>query len=192
MVMLILGLLLFLGIHSLPMFSYVRGQIIQNMGMNRYRGLYSVIAGLGFLLIIMGYGRYRAHDYVLLWSLPSSLKHLTLFLMWPALVLLVAAYCPGHIKARIKHPMLYGIMIWAVAHLLVRGDAGSLLLFGGFLVWAILDRHSANRRLAGMPNSRAHALNGMNDLLALGVGTGLYLFLLLVGHRWLIGIAPLS
>ena len=143
MTLLIAGLVLFLGIHVLPMAGGLRSQLRAAVGDKPYRGLFSLVSVLGLGLII--YGKSVA-PYVPVWQgwLPG--RHLALAVMPFVFILLAAANMPGHIRARLKHPMLIGTVLWAGVHLSVNGDLASIFLFGGFLVWAIIDLLSAIAR----------------------------------------------
>ncbi len=147
MTMLILGLLLFLGVHSLRVFAEGwRTSLRQRMGENAYKGLYSVLSIVGFALIVWGYGAARQQP-VALWASPVWTRHLAALLTLPAFVLLVAAYVPGNaIKARLHHPMVIAVKVWAAAHLLANNTVADLLLFGSFLVWAALSFRAARQR----------------------------------------------
>ncbi len=141
------------------------------------------------MLLIHGYGLARQSP-VLLYTPPTALRHLALALMLPVFPLLLAAYLPGRIRTAAKHPMLLAVKIWATAHLLANGTLVDVLLFGAFLVWAVLDRIAAKRRAVPcvVPGAPPSALN---DAIALIAGLGLYAAFLLGVHRWLIGVSPL-
>ena len=112
--------------------------------------------------------------------------------MLPAMILLVAAYVPSRIRSAVGHPMLAAIKIWALAHLLANGDLASLVLFGSFLVWVVVDRISVKRRGALGPLGSATSTSPINDLIVVGVGLALYAVMLVWGHRWLIGVPLLA
>jgi uncharacterized membrane protein len=160
MTLLILGLVLFLGIHSTRIFAEGwRSRFIAERGANTWKGLYTVVSLLGFALLIWGYGAARQQP-VVLWSAPTWTRHLAALLTMPAFVLLAAAYVPGNgIKARLHHPMVLGVKIWAFSHLVANNTLADLLLFGGFLAWAVLsflaargrDRAAGTRYAAGRP-----------------------------------------
>src|SRR5262249_29775168 len=153
----------------------------------------SLLSAVAVVLIVIGYGQMRgdARTNPELWTPPVALRHVTLLLMLPALILVVAAYVPSRIRTAVKHPMLAGIKLWAVAHLLASGDLASVLLFGSFLLWAGLDRVSVGRRQAPGPlGSRTGGLVG--DTVAVIVGVAIYLLLVSWGHRWLFGVSPLA
>jgi uncharacterized membrane protein len=147
MTWLILGLLIFLGSHSVRIFAEPwRGARIAAMGLNAWKGVYSIVSILGFVLIVWGYGVARGAP-VILYSPPVWTKHVAALLTIPAFILLAAAYVPGtRIKRAVGHPMIAGVKAWAFAHLLANGTLADVVLFGAFLVWAIVDYIAARRR----------------------------------------------
>lgn len=186
MTLLILGLLIFLGVHSLSIVAPAwRDAQLARRGEAAWKGLYSVLSLVGFVLLVVGYGQARITP-VVLYTPPAAARHLTMLLMLPVFVLLLAAYLPGRIKAAAKHPMLAATKLWALAHLLSNGNLADLLLFGGFLAWAVADRISLKRRpvraIPGAPPGR------LNDLIALVGGLALYALFVVWGHRVLIGV----
>lgn len=188
MTLLILGLLIFLGVHSVSIVApQWRDAQAARMGEKAWKGLYTLASLAGFVLIVIGYGQARQAP-VVLYAPPLALRHVAALLMLPAFVLLLAAYLPGRIKAVTKHPMLAATKLWAVAHLLANGNLADVLLFGAFLAWAVADRISMKYRvprpLPGAPAGR------FNDAIALGAGLVLYVAFVTVGHRWLIGVPP--
>jgi uncharacterized membrane protein len=153
--------------------------------------LYSVAAGIGLALVIVGYGLAR-RDPVVLYAPPVPLRHLALLLMLPVFPLLFAAYLPGRISRIARHPMLLATKLWATAHLLANGTLADVLLFGGFLVWAVADRISVKRRAP----DPARAVPGapprpMNDAIALVGGLAVYALTAFWAHRVLFGVSPL-
>ena len=162
MTLLILGLVLFLGVHSVRVFAEGwRTRMRQRLGANGWKGLYSVLSIIGFVLIVWGYGQARLQPLVL-WPSPTWTRHLASLLTLPAFILLVAAYIPGNaIKAGLHHPMVLGVKAWALAHLLANNTLADVLLFGGFLAWAVGSYAAAKRRdvAAGVvyPDGRAGA-----------------------------------
>nr|WP_281381355.1 NnrU family protein [Microvirga lupini] len=190
--MLVLGLVIFLGTHSFSMARAPRAAIIGRIGEGGYKGLYSLLSLAGIVLVSIGYGQYRAAGYIPVWDPPVWTRHLALLLVLVAFICFVAAYLPGYIKARLKHPMLAGVKIWAFAHLLANGDLGSILLFGSFLVWAVLARISAKRRdVAAQHGGTAAPAGWRNDILAVVIGTAVYLAFVFWLHPWLIGVPVL-
>src|SRR5712672_4051015 len=132
---LILGLILFLGIHTLTTLRAARSALIGRLGEGPYKGLYSLISAVGLVLIVWGFGRYRSAGYIQVWNPPFAIFHpIALVLLWFAFVALAATYAPpSRIKATLRHPMLVAVKVWALSHLLVNGDLGSMLLFAGLL-----------------------------------------------------------
>jgi uncharacterized membrane protein len=172
MTLLVLGLALFLGVHTLSTLRPARAGLIGRLGEGPYKGLYSLLSAAGLVLIVVGYGAYRGAGYVAVWDPPLGLRPVTLALNWLAFVALAAAYSPlGKIKSLLRHPMLVGVKAWALAHLLANGDLGSILLFGGLLAWAVYDRISVKRRGdAGAPPSSVT----IGDPIAVGVGSAVF------------------
>ena len=147
MTILILGLVIFLGLHSVRVFAEGwRNGVRTRLGENAWKGLYSLASILGFALVVWGFGLARQQP-VLLWSPPLWTRHLAALLTLAAFVMLAAAYVPGNaIKARLHHPMILGVKTWALAHLLANGRLAGVLLFGSFLVWAVLSFRAARQR----------------------------------------------
>lgn len=193
MVLLILGLVLFVGVHAFTMARGPRAAVIGRFGEGAYKGAYSLLSLIGIVLISIGYGAYRQDDYLQIWTPPVWTRHLALLLVLPAFVMFVAAYFPGRIKATLKHPMLAGIKLWALAHLLANGDLGSILLFGSLLAWAVAARISIKRRDEVVPHGgpAAAPAGSRNDLLAIGIGGAAYLVFLFWLHPVLIGVSAL-
>lgn len=186
MLLLVIGLVLFLGIHSLAMIAPAgRSKLIARFGPTGYRIGYGLIALAGFVLIIYGYGQARLSPTVLYQS-PQWLQHVNMLLMLLVFPALLAAYLPGRIQKMLKHPMLIAVKAWALAHLLVNGTLAAVLLFGGFLVWAIADRISLNRRkprkIPQLPGSN------FNDIIAVVAGLGIYVAFAFWLHPILIGV----
>lgn len=192
MTLLVLGLVIFLGTHSFSMARARRAALIGRIGEGPYKGLYSLVSLIGIVLVSIGYGQYRANGYIPVWDPPVWTRHLALLLVLVAFICFVAAYLPGRIKARLKHPMLAGVKIWAFAHLIANGDLGSILLFGSFLAWAVFARISAKRRdVAAQHGGTAAPAGWRNDILAVAIGTAAYLAFVYWLHPWLIGVSVL-
>lgn len=179
--LLVIGLAVFLGSHVFVSLRDQRANLVKKLGEGSYKGLFSLVSLLGLGLIIYGFIRYRAEGLIPVWSPPAFLRHVTELLMWPAFILVVAAYVPGHIKRVLRHPMLAGVKLWAFAHLLVNGDLGGILLFGSILAWAVYDRISLKRRPD--PGGPPIPVGGAkNDIIAVLVGTLVYLAVGFVFH----------
>ena len=185
MLLLIAGLVLFLGVHMLTTARGTRAALMARFGEGPYKGLYSIVSAVGLVLIVWGFGRYRSSGYIPVWDPPSGLLPITLVLMWFSFVALVATYAPaGKIKGLLRHPMLVGVKAWALAHLLANGDLGSIILFGAFLAWAVYDRIAVKRRGDnGAPPSGFTA----GDAVSLLVGSALYAAMFWL-HPSLIGV----
>jgi uncharacterized membrane protein len=187
LLVMILGLVLFLGVHVLTTRRGLRARLVASWGEGGYKAGYSVAALLGLVLIVWGFADYRATGWIDVWDPPKWIKHITVALMLPAVILVVAAYIRGRIYTAVKHPMLAGVKLWAAAHLLANGDLGSIVLFGSFLGWAVFDRISLKHRAdAGAPPIPVGGLG--NDLIAVAVGIVAYLALVFVFHPVVIGV----
>lgn len=192
MLMLVLGLLLFLSIHVLPTRTDVRNGLVARFGEGAYKGLFSLVAAVGLALIIIGYGKLHLTPgkNPQIWLPPPFTRHLAMALMLPVFPLLVSAYVPGRITSTVRHPMVLAVKLWALAHLFVRGDLGSMLLFGSILAWAVFDRISLKRReAAGLVRVKSGPAH--NDAVAVVVGLAIYVVMLKWGHAALIGPALL-
>ena len=184
---LVLGLVVFIGTHVFVTYRDHRAALINMIGEWPYKGLFSVVSIVGVALIVWGFARYRATGWIDVWYPPAWTRHVTVALMWPAIICVTAAYFPGDIKRRLKHPMLVGVKLWAFAHLLTNGDLGSIVLFGSILAWAVYDRISLKHRTD--PGSPPIPIGGRtNDIIAIIVGTILYVALGLVFHPLVIGV----
>jgi uncharacterized membrane protein len=187
LLVMILGLVLFLGVHVLTTQRAVRGRLIAAWGEGGYKSGYSVVSLLGLVLIVWGFADYRAAGMWQVWHPPAALKHVAIALMLPAVILVVASYIRGRIYTTLKHPMLAGVKLWAAAHLLANGDLGSIILFGSFLAWAVFDRISLKGRAdAGAPPIPVGGIG--NDLIAVAIGVVAYLALAFVFHPVVIGV----
>jgi uncharacterized membrane protein len=187
LLVMILGLVLFLGVHTLTTQRELRAQWVASMGEGGYKIGYSLLSLVGLVLIVWGFAQYRATGWIDIWSPPTFLKHITVALMLPAVILVVASYIRGRIYTTLKHPMLAGIKLWAAAHLLANGDVGSIILFGSFLGWAVFDRISLKRR-ADTGGPPIPVGGPTNDLIAIAVGVIAYLALAFAFHPVVIGV----
>jgi uncharacterized membrane protein len=191
MLYLILGLVVFLGIHSIRIVApQWRNAQLASMGEGKWKGLYSIASVIGFILLIWGYSVARP-EAAFLYEPPVWMKHVTLTLMLFSFVFLGVSQVPaGRIKAAVRHPMLLAVKIWAFAHLLANGDAASLLLFLGLLAWAVIDRISVKRREAsGEMPTVISAGPVTNDLIGVGLGVVLYVLFVWKLHEWLFGVS---
>lgn len=189
MLLLVLGILIFVGSHLLPTRPEVRSGLAKRFGENAYKAAFSLVALVGLALIVLGYQKVHLTPgkNPLLWAPPVWTRHITFALMLPVFPLLVAAYVPGRITAAVRHPMITAVKFWALAHLLVRGDLASILLFGGLLAWAVVDRISLKRReAAGLVAVKSGPLR--NDAVAIGLGLLLFWVFVKWGHPALIGV----
>jgi uncharacterized membrane protein len=188
MEVLLLGLVLFLGVHSIAIVApQWRDRVALRLGTQVWRGLYSLLSLAGLLLIIHGFALARAAPVV--WYVPGAgLRTVTRWLMLPVFPLVLAAYLPGRIQTAAKHPLLAAVKLWAFAHLLSNGNAADVLLFGGLLAWAVIDRISFKRRPArAVPGAKP---SRWNDLVAIVLGLALYAMFMSWAHLKLFGVSP--
>lgn len=193
MLLMIFGLVLFLGVHSARIAApEARARFIAERGEGTWKGLYTVASIIGFVILVWGYGQARMTAPIL-YTPPVWMSHITLVLMVPAMILLVASQGPaGRIKAAVKHPMLLAVKIWALAHLLANGDLASLILFLAFLAWAVADRISEKKRLQAGITKPVVAVSSRADVIAVVGGLVLYVLFVWRLHLWLIGVAPIG
>jgi len=183
----ILGLIVFLGAHVFVSRRNERAALISRLGRGPYLGLFALVSIVGLVLLGFGFARYRAEGLIPVWYPPAWTRQIVVAAMWPASIAVVAAYIPGDIKRVLKHPMLVGVKIWAVAHLCANGDLGGMILFAAVLAWAVYDRITLKRR--SDPGAPPIPLGGRrNDIIAVVVGTILYLALGFVFHPIVIGL----
>lgn len=191
MTTLLLGLAIFLGIHSFAIVApAARAAAAAKLGVLPWKGLYSLVSIAGFVLLVGGYAAARQQP-IVLWTPPAAMRHVAMLVMLPVFPLLLAAYLPGRIKTALKHPMLAAVKFWALAHLLANGNLADVILFGGFLAWAVVDRISLKRRadsrlITGAPPAR------FNDAIAVVLGLALYVAFVMGLHQRLIGVPILG
>jgi uncharacterized membrane protein len=191
MLIFVVGLVVFLGIHSISIVApRWRDAQVRRLGDGPWKGLYSLVSIASFIAMIYGYGIVRQMP-VVIYAPPIALKHLSFLLMIPVFPLLIAAYLPGRIKRASRHPMLLAVIFWSVSHLIVNGTLNDVLLFGGFLAWALADWVSASTRtnprmVPGAPPT------AINDTIVVVAGLALYALMLFWGHARLIGVSPLG
>ncbi|WP_109125323.1 NnrU family protein [Dyella sp. C11] len=192
MTWLILGLVLFLGVHSIRIFANDwRVRQRARMGEGAWKGLYSLVSVIGLVLIVVGFGLARQQP-VVLYVPPVGLRHLNALFTLLAFVLVAAAYVPAnHLKAKLGHPMLAGVKVWAFGHLLATGMLHDVLLFGAFLLWAIVDFASSRRRdrAAGVAYP-AGTVKG--DVIVVVAGVIAWAVFAHWLHLWLIGVQPMG
>ena len=190
MTYLILGLIIFLGAHSLRMVGEGwRTRVRASAGGATFKGVYSVLSILGFVLIVWGFSVARQTP-VQLWSPPVAMRHVAALLTLVSFILLAAAYVPGNgIKARLHHPMVLGVKVWALAHLLANGNVAHVVLFGSFLVWAIWN-FAASRRRDRLTGVTYPPGKGSATAITVVVGIAAWLAFALFLHGWLIGVRP--
>jgi len=182
MELLVLGLVIFFTVHAFPMSSEKRKQLIEKMGVLPYKGLFSLVAILGFSLIIIGKGQ---ADFIEIWQPPHMFSMITKLLMLPAWIFMAAAYLPSNIKRKIRHPMLLSVKFWALGHLLINGDLASMLLFGSFLIYGVVAMISANRRSEWVkPESKPMLMTILVIIIGLSAYIGVAMF-----HAQLFGVS---
>jgi uncharacterized membrane protein len=187
---LLAGIAIFLGVHSVAIVAPSwRDQMAARLGDVAWKAAYSLVSIVGFVLLVRGYAATRL-DPIQLYAPPHWLQHIAAILMVPVFPLLLSAYLPGRIKAAAQHPMLAATKLWATAHLLANGMLGDVLVFGGFLAWAVADRISLKRRLPraapALPEGR------YNDLIAVVLGFALYVWFIASAHVRLFGVQPMA
>ena len=183
MTRLVVGALLFFATHMLPWLPPLVSALVRVLGQRGYRALFAVLSLIGLILMVLGY---RAAQFSPVYTPPAWGSTAAVVLMLPAAILLVAAYAPGNVRRYTRHPMLWGVALWSLAHLLANGDRASLLLFGSFGVYALLDMESANLRGARKSNQR---LPWSRDAFVVIIGLVVYSGLLRL-HPILFGVSP--
>ncbi len=191
MLTLVLGAVLFIAMHLVRIVApNFRNAAIAKLGENGWKIFYTVVSILGVYLMGRGYGAYRAEGSPIVYDPPLWMGHMTLLLMALAFIFIVAAQIPsaGYIKAKLKHPMLIGIKVWAVAHLLINGDLASLILFGSMLAWAVIALIAIKKR-GGQPP----AVSSIKpDIIAVIIGLILWVGFAIWVHTWLIGVPAIA
>ncbi|WP_454916348.1 NnrU family protein [Xanthobacter sediminis] len=185
MLMMLLGLIVFIGIHVVASLRGLRSRLVAMVGEGAYKGFFSLLAVSGLLLTAYGFALWRAAGPAIIWEPPVVLRHVTLLLMLFAAIAAVAAYVPSHIRTVLKHPLLVAVKTWALAHLLANGDAASMVLFGAVLAWAVYDRIAQKRRGVAIPPAPA---GWRGDALAVAGGVVLYAILAFLFHPYVIGV----
>jgi len=189
MLQLLIGIALFFGMHSASIVALpLRDRIVANSE-NAWKGIYAVASLAGIVLMVRGYADLKATPTVL-YVTPYWVRHVAALLLLPVFVFFAASYLPGRIKNALKHPQLAAVKLWALAHLLVNGMLADVLLFGSFLVWAVVDRISLkNRPQRPLPGASE---SGANDVIAVVLGLALYFVFVFWAHEWLFGMRPFA
>jgi uncharacterized membrane protein len=192
MLLLIAGLVVFLGAHSVRIFAEDwRARLIATRGEGMYKGIYTLASLVGLILIIWGYSSARTAP-VVLWVPPRALAHAAALLMGISFVMLAGAYVPrNNIKAKLKHPMVLGVKVWAFAHLLANGNLADVVLFGSFLVWAVLNFRAARARDRALDTTYPPGTAGATMLTVI-IGIAAWAVFTFWAHALLIGVAPLG
>ena len=209
MTQLILGLILFLGAHSVRIWADGwRNQTIEAYGEKTFKGVYALVSILGFYLLVVGYGEARLQT-VALWNPPIFTKHISLLLMLFSSILLMATYIPrNHFKMRLGHPMVLSVKVWALSHLLANGNLADLVLFGSFLIWAVLNFRSARVRdralllnlndaedPAAKPLTESESTNQpklLSTIITLVGGMAIWALITFVLHAKIVGVSPMG
>lgn len=190
--MLVAGLIVFLGVHSTRVFAErFRARWVARIGEKPWKGAYAIVSIAGFFLLVWGYGLARQSP-VQVWTPPRGMNHLAALLTLVSFVMLVAAYVPGNgIKARLKHPMVLAVKVWAFAHLLSNGTLADMVLFGAFLVWAVLVFRASRQRDRALGTVYA-AGAAARTWITIVAGVGAWVVFAFWGHARLIGVSPLG
>jgi len=209
MTQLILGLILFLGAHSVRIWADGwRNQTIEAYGEKAFKGVYALVSILGFYLLVVGYGEARLQT-VALWNPPIFTKHISMLLMLLSSILLMATYIPrNHFKMRLRHPMVLSVKVWALSHLLANGNLADLVLFGSFLIWAVLNFRSARARDRALllnlnvteeaagesiaESESAHQPKLRSTIITLVGGIAIWALITFVLHAKIVGVSPMG
>ncbi len=192
MTLLLAGLLLFVGGHSINLFApNFRNAMVAKLGLMPWKGLYSIVAIAGFILLVIGYGEARSHP-IWLWQPPIWTRHLAALITLPAFIFLFASQIPGNrLQVKVGHPMYLGIKLWAFAHIIANGGLHDLILFGVFLIWGIIG-FAISRRRDKKLNTQREYKGPMRDALTLVISLGAWGVFAFWLHAMLIGVAPLG
>lgn len=188
----ILGLILFLGPHSIRIFANDwRNRQISQRGENLWKGIYSIISIVGFVLIVNGYAETRLNPQII-WLPPQWLQHTMAILLLPLFTLIIAAYLPGtKLKSWSGHPMAASVKLWGLTHLLANGTLADIILFTSFMMWGIFD-YRASRKRDKKAGVQYPYLGISRDLIATIVGIILWAAFAFYLHEWLIGVRPFN
>ncbi|ASW07252.1 NnrU family protein [Rhizobium sp. 11515TR] len=191
MALLILGIVLFLGLHLIRVVAPgLRTSLIASLGEGGWKIAYSIASIIALIILIYGFG--QARDMTPIWTPPFWMSHITILLMLFALICLVASLLPaGHIAVRTKHPMVLSVKIWALAHLLSNGDGAAILLFAAFLAWGVILRISLKRRERAGEITLRPFVSAKYDVYAIIIGVIVWALIIWKLHAWIIGVSPL-
>jgi uncharacterized membrane protein len=191
MALLVLGIVLFLGLHLIRVVvPGLRTSLIASLGEGGWKIAYSIASIIALIVLIYGFG--QARDMTPIWSPPFWMSHITILLMLFALICLVASLLPaGHIAVKTKHPMVLSVKIWALAHLLSNGDGAAMLLFAAFLAWGVMLRISLKRRERAGEITLRPFVSAKYDLYAIIIGAIAWILIIWKLHAWIIGVSPL-
>lgn len=192
MLPLILGIVIFLGVHLVPTSPDLKSGLVERFGATAYKVIFGLLSFVGLVLIVMGYHKLQLmpDKNVILWEPPTFTRHIAVALMLPAMIFLMAYLVPSRIRTAVKHPMLIAIKTWALAHLIANGDLASLILFGSLLAYAVYDRITLKRRVTTAPVNIMPP-SPINDAVVIVGGIALFSVILLWAHEHLIGVAPI-
>ncbi|HEY7231695.1 MAG TPA: NnrU family protein [Pseudolabrys sp.] len=187
LIVLVLGLVIVLGAHVFVTFREQRAALAARLG-RAYRAIFALVSLVGLVLIIWGFSEYRAHGLVQIWSPPAVMRHIAMPLVLLAVIFLVAAFIPCHIRSWLKHPIVTSVKTWALAHLLANGDLGGIILFGSFLLWGGYSRVAAKRRGDLGAAAKPIPEDWTNDIIAVVLGILIFLALGYWFHPYVIGL----
>lgn len=191
MSLLIIGLIIFLGSHSCRIFAEPwRNQMIDRLGEVKWKGLYTIVSLIGLVIVVIGYGQARQNP-IVIWQPPIYLMHIAILLNLVAFIFLAASFSANNaIRLKLKHPMILGVKVWALAHLLANGTLADLILFGSFLLWSVLDFRSARKRPILLPEKAVVSTKATIIVIVSGIVVwAAFVFGL---HQYLIGVSPLG
>ena len=191
MALFLFGLFIFLASHSCRIFAESwRNQIIDRIGEVKWKGLYTIISLIGFIIMVIGYGQAR-QDTLVLWQPNAFLIYIALVLNLIAFIFLAGSSPSNNaIRLKLKHPMILGVKVWALAHLLSNGTLVDLILFGSFLIWAVLDFRSARKRPIHI--SEQAQVSTKATVISIASGVILWVIFIFGLHQYLIGVSPLA
>lgn len=187
LIILVLGLVILLGAHVFVTFRDARAALIARLGQG-YRVLFTLVSLAGLALVVWGFAEYRAYEWVQIWLPPPVMRHVAMPLVLLAVIFLVSAFIPCHIRKWLKHPMLTSVKTWALAHLLTNGDLGGILLFGSFVLWGGYSRAAAKRRGDSGAAAKPSPTGWTNDVVVVVLGTAIFLALGFWFHPNVIGV----